>query len=293
MWLDRFRGPRVTTDADGTLMVQQGRRAIRVAARHAVYADDVRMYFDYYHRAVESTDVDGWAVVDYTRPAWHTFRPSGRRFYFTALAEPERTTDAYLAFAGLQPGDLVLDLGAYCGGATVAFARTVGPTGHVVAVEPDPANAAALRVNLAHHAVPSVTVIEAGVWSETGTVAFAAEGNMGSAVAAVLARPSPTVGVPVLSLDDLVREAVRLSGLPRVAFLKVDIEGAEVPMLETAEDVIRQHRPRLAVEPHFTPAGPINTEAVEMLLTGFGYTCERVYHGVGFHPMITATPSAQ
>lgn len=281
MWIDRFRGP---------LTIQRDTRAIRLAARHRVYAGDVQQYFDYYHGAVEPTHQNGVALVDYSRPAWHTMKPSGDRFYFTALAEPEQTTDAYLAFANLQPGDLVLDCGAYCGGAALAFSRAVGPSGAVVAFEPDPANYAALTENIVHHLARNVVPAKVGLWRSTGAERFTAEGNMGSAVTAVLARRARGRRVPVLSLADAVRLAVRQTGLARVAFVKVDIEGAELATLETAGDVLREHRSRLAIEPHFTPDGPINTEALEGLLTAYGYTSERVYHGVGTHPMLLAAP---
>jgi FkbM family methyltransferase len=112
-----------------------------------------------------------------------------------------------------QPGRVV-DFGAYCGGSTLAFARDVGPGGHVVAFEPDPANAAALRENVARHADGAVTVREAGVWSESAELEFAAEGNMGAAIASVLARPAATVCVPVLSLADAMSRACQVSGSP-------------------------------------------------------------------------------
>ena len=94
----------------------------------------------------------GVAVLDCRGARFHRLRPSGLSLRFTALPEPECTSETYLQHARLAPGDLVLDLGAYCGGTTLAFARAVGPGGHVVAFEPDPANAAALRENVARHA---------------------------------------------------------------------------------------------------------------------------------------------
>ena len=129
----------------------------------------------------------GVEVVDYSCAKVHCLRPSGDQFRFTGLAEAEATTRVYVDWALLQPGQLVLDLGAYCGGSTVAFARAVGAAGHVFAMEPDPTNASALRENLMRHGTTNVTVREAGVWGSTTRLPFVAEANMGSALADDLA----------------------------------------------------------------------------------------------------------
>lgn len=240
--------------------------------------------------------VDGAAVVDYGSVRLHRLRASGDEFLFTGFAEPEETTDVYVAHAQLSPGDLVLDLGAYCGASTVAFARRVGLTGHVVAFEPDPANAAALRENVARHGLANVTVVEAGIWRESTVLQFSSEGNMGSALAAVLPRAIDTRAVRVVSLEDAVRNACELTGLERVAFVKMDIEGAEVAALESARAVLREHVPRLAIEPHRTEIGAglgtLNTNKVMSLLTAAGQSCSLALQGVGAHPLILSAPEA-
>lgn len=44
-------------------------------------------------------------------------------------------TDALLAFAAPRNGERVIDIGCGCGEPTLAFARAVGPTGHVVGLD--------------------------------------------------------------------------------------------------------------------------------------------------------------
>lgn len=44
-------------------------------------------------------------------------------------------TDALLAFAAPDDGERVLDVGCGCGASTLEFARAVGPTGHVTALD--------------------------------------------------------------------------------------------------------------------------------------------------------------
>ena len=51
-------------------------------------------------------------------------------------------------------------------------ATLVGPSGHVVAFEPDPENLARLRANLAHNDCKNVTVIEKAVTNRVGEIEF-------------------------------------------------------------------------------------------------------------------------
>ena len=168
-WAGWRRGLRVRIAADGGITVSDraGRRELRLRVGHAIYALGAIQSFDYFLDAVEPEVEGGVAVLDCREPRIHRLRRSGLSLRFTSLPEPDSTSDTYLRHARLAPGELVLDLGAYCGGTALAFARAVAPGGHVVAFEPDPANAAALRENVARYGAGLVTVREAGVWRES------------------------------------------------------------------------------------------------------------------------------
>jgi len=261
-------------------------RAVRIAAGHGPYAFDVVSHFDYYHGAVAAHDVGGVRVVDYSRTGPQTLLPSGDVFTFTGFPEPEATTQVYLHHARLKEGDVALDFGAYCGGSTVRMARAVGPSGQVYAYEPDPMNAAALDDNLARHGIDNVTIVRAGVWSSTTTLEFAAEGNLGSAVAALLPRAQKSRPVEVFSMADVVkRMGERQRG---IAFVKMDIEGAEGPALEAGLQALDTQRPRFAIEPHALPNGELNTQILVDLLERHGYAIELADQGIGVHPLILA-----
>src|SRR5258708_6355023 len=72
----------------------------------------------------------------------------------------------------LRPGDVAVDIGANLGYLTVLAALLVGPTGHVVAFEPDAENAARLRANLALNDCSNVTIIEKAVTNRVGDIEF-------------------------------------------------------------------------------------------------------------------------
>jgi SAM-dependent methyltransferase len=69
-------------------------------------------------------------------------------------------TDALLAFAGPVNGDLVLDVGCGCGAPTLDFARAVGPSGRIVAID---ISAPMLAVGKARAEAAGLTNIE---WQE-------------------------------------------------------------------------------------------------------------------------------
>jgi FkbM family methyltransferase len=70
----------------------------------------------------------------------------------------------------IQPGWVVLDVGAHIGWFTVLFSRLVGPKGRVDAFEPDPANFALLQANTLQLA--NAVVHQLAVWDSSGPQTF-------------------------------------------------------------------------------------------------------------------------
>lgn len=143
---------------------------------------------------------------------------------------------------GIYPvtGDEILvDAGAYDGDSIVEFDRFSGRSARrILAFEPDATNAGRLRAAVADR--PEVEVYEAGLWSATTTLSFAADGALGS-------RAAETGGatVQVRALDDL--------ALDELTLVKLDIEGAEVPALQGARRTIARLRPKLAICAYHRP----------------------------------------
>jgi len=273
---------------DSLIAVQKGNREIRINPKHEVYVWDMINSFDYYHSAVFPSEANGVEFVDYSRPGLQRLKRSGVEFEFPSLPESDESTEVYLSVLGLRAGDVVLDLGAYAGASAYFLAQAVGAGGTVVSFEPDETNFRYLQANIARHHLTNVRPVDKGVWSETTRLEFQAEGNMGSSAVAVLGRNTSVKVVNVVSLDD----AAKLAGeeLPRIAAIKMDIEGAEVAVLKSAGDFLRRHRPRLVVEPHFVN-GRMCTEEICQVLRGYGYCVQLINQGVQNWSLIGASPS--
>jgi FkbM family methyltransferase len=138
----------------------------------------------------------------------------------------------------LGPGDVVLDCGANRGDVTAPLAGT-GATVH--AFEPDPY--AFARLSRRMKGLANVVLHEAAVGVTDGTVrlmraeTFADNPQGGSVKSTVLPGgrgidegEAAAVDVRMIALPDLIREIAAASG--EVAFLKLDIEGAELGILE-------------------------------------------------------------
>ncbi|MCW2544555.1 MAG: hypothetical protein JWM40_2107 [Frankiales bacterium] len=153
------------------------------------------------------------------------------------------------ALSLLRLGDWVVDIGANVGIVTGQMCRAVGPSGHVTAVEPVPANVARLQALKQQNGLTQldIQVLAAGARAETGTLKLPPEGNSGWASFSASWLDSGTLDVAVRPLDELIPELAGDTGR-RVALMKIDVEGYEFEVLEGAGAVLAEHRPALVLE---------------------------------------------
>ncbi len=139
----------------------------------------------------------------------------------------------------LRPGDLAVDLGANMGVVTELLAATGAD---VIAFEPDPLTFARLQDRFAGRA--NITLVHAAVGIGSGTVRLKrgenfAENTEGASVKSTILEggrgidTDNSVEVPLIDFPSWVREQVALRGM--IAFIKMDIEGSELDILETMD----------------------------------------------------------
>jgi FkbM family methyltransferase len=128
------------------------------------------------------------------------------------------------------------------------FTRTALKRGasRVVAIEPAPQTLVAFRRNFEGEIREGrVIVYPAGVWDQDSELELSVDStNLGNSSMIDVRRVSGArVRVPVTTIDKIVSEL----GLPRVDFIKMDIEGAEKNALKGAAETIRRYRPRMSI----------------------------------------------
>ena len=150
----------------------------------------------------------------------------GKCIYHFGVWEPGIT--AFLR-RRLKPGDLFCDVGAHIGYHTLLAANAVGPDGVVVAIEPSPATARALRMNIAINDVRTVRVVEAAVAATPGTLSlyFGPPSNTGKTTTVEARGFTDRATVRAMPLEQILRP----DEIRRVRLIKLDVEGAEGPIL--------------------------------------------------------------
>jgi FkbM family methyltransferase len=149
----------------------------------------------------------------------------------------------------LRPGITFFDIGANIGFVTMIAARAVGPTGRVVAFEPVPENVAAIKKNLALNGIDWVDVRQAAIGLESGSASLivsdvSAFSRFGSVSVPTGARE--TIEVAVESIDEL----LAAGAIPQPDVIKIDVEGAELQVIEGARQMLGERRPVILCEVH-------------------------------------------
>ena len=167
-----------------------------------------------------------------------------------------------LAFETSVREPRILDCGANIGLASIYLSQRY-PNARITAFEADPSLAAICRRNLAAYGAAGVDVRDAAVWVGDGSIEFVCEGADSGAIASL--RPSidgPVAFVPAVRLRDWLAEPVDL--------LKLDIEGAELPVLADCRDLLHNVR-ALTIDLHeFNPLNRQTGPIFELLAqTGF------------------------
>lgn len=180
----------------------------------------------------------------------------GRMFTLRGDSVIGRSLRVYGEFAGdevdsilalIRPGDHVLDLGANIGFHTLALARSVGPEGHVTAVEPQRYCFQLLSANVTLNQLARVHCLRAAVGDVAGTCAVplhhpTARHNAGAVEVVQGTGSGPTDEVPLITVDGL--------ELARCDLIKVDTEGFEDRVIKGARATIAAFRPVLYIEVH-------------------------------------------
>ena len=156
----------------------------------------------------------------------------------------------------LRAGDVAVDVGANVGALTFLAASLVGPAGRVIAVEPNPDNLQLLYRGIVLNRFENVEVL-ANAASNRREVFSLTGGTSNTHL--IEAREPVEVGYFVQSV--VLDEA--LGDLPRLDFVKMDIEGHEPQALEGFRRAIGRHRPALLVE--FNPRCLVNLQQQDPL----------------------------
>lgn len=139
-----------------------------------------------------------------------------------------------LVQAEIRPGDIVVDIGANIGYYTLLFARSVGPSGHVYAFEPDPENFALLQKNIVLNGYTNVTLEQKAVSDRTDTLRLYLADNVGDHRAYDSGDHRSCIEIPAVALDSYF-------GAQKIDFIKMDIQGFEHTVLRGMQRILSEN----------------------------------------------------
>ena len=177
-------------------------------------------------------------------------------------------TDAYLE--KLSPGDHVLDVGSNLGYYLLLAAQRVGSAGWVLGFEPAPGVFEILERNVRRSPYKNVRVSQWAMGAKSGTLEFfeSEVPNWGSIFQDSRLQQTRSTTVKARTVDEVVRENPGF----RPKALRMDVEGAELMVLEGAQEVLKQYRPCLFIEFHNFALGWESVRRALLDLRRLGYS---------------------
>ena len=138
----------------------------------------------------------------------------------------------------IHEGDIVVDVGANIGYYTLIFAQLVGKSGKVFAFEPEPKNFEILKKNIEINNYQNIIAEQKIVSDKSGMMKLfiAEQGIVGHRIQQKT-DSQKFIEIESIILDDYLKN-LNLSG--KINFIKIDVEGAEVKVLEGSKIIIEK-----------------------------------------------------
>ena len=135
-----------------------------------------------------------------------------------------------------QDGEVFVDCGCYDFESSEKLMKLCDVK-KIYAFEPDERNLEKVKSNIERlQCGDKVEVFHCGLWDQPASLYFNASGDMMSKIRCDVQEGTK---IEVVSLDSVIQE--------KVTFIKMDIEGEELPALWGAENIIRRDKPCLAI----------------------------------------------
>jgi FkbM family methyltransferase len=219
----------------------------------------------------------------WTRRIGSHFLPDSLRFDYTytdfgswkrqAEQYAADTKEYWLQHYCPQEGDVIVDVGAGRGEDTLTFSQAVGKSGRVIAIEAHPLSFAILESFCRLNRLTNVTLLHLALMDKAGTV-WMAESESSWMENAIQDGEGKGIEVRASALDEI----CKAQGVKNIAFLKMNIEGAEQRALLGMESILPGVR-QICVACHdfrseMGHGEQFRTRAfVEQFLTEHGFLC--------------------
>ncbi|WP_131196195.1 FkbM family methyltransferase [Lichenihabitans psoromatis] len=189
----------------------------------------------------------------------------------------------------LKPGMTVVDIGANFGYYAVLFGDMIGPSGRLIAVEPNPAARTLLERSLGLNGLLARTTVVAAAASSTdvGSALFYVPTNEPKNALVLADRSHANLELGTLSEVPLWCLDKAVDSKQRIDLIKIDAEGAEEAILEGMRLTLQRHKPILVLEYNplrYTDPGAL----LDLLISIYGF-----FHAITFEGTLQPISKAE
>jgi FkbM family methyltransferase len=175
----------------------------------------------------------------------------------------------------VKPDDICYDIGGYRG--YMSGVMALAGASKVFVFEPLPANQRAVRRLCELNPELSIQLFSVALGSADGSVLLKvmsdpSMGKLANSSFQAGAAPLAEIPVAIRQIDSLLHDRV----VPPPNVIKIDVEGAELDVLDGAADMLRGSRPAIFLEAHGAELEKACTEKLSQL----GYSIRRIEHEV-------------
>ncbi len=174
----------------------------------------------------------------------------------------------------LKQGMTCLDVGSNIGYYVCLESKIVGKDGKIIAIEPSPINFKYLQKNVNLQNTTNIELFNFACGNKEGKIDFLVSNRSNwSRVASddlIDAPPDAileTISIPIKKLDLFIHE----QGINKLDFVRMDVEGYELNILEGMEETLRRFKPLLQIEVHLFILGIEPTKNLLNFFKNLGY----------------------
>jgi FkbM family methyltransferase len=198
------------------------------------------------------------------------FRLLDEESFITVFPEFEKFIDSYLK---VKEGDVFLDVGAHIGKYTLSVASIMGKKGQVISIEPYPETYRVLLENIRLNSFENIQTFRIAAWSQNCKKQLFLSNNAGGHSLTPNKKPDerwpdqqPFIIIQAKPLDDILEKIGR-----KVDWIKIDVEGAEIEVLQGMRKTLEHDKPNLIIEARKT-----NLEKIKKFMEQQRYHVERI-----------------
>ena len=182
----------------------------------------------------------------------------------------------------IEEGDVICEGGICDGKTSIKFSRKIGETGKLFGFEPVPeCYETSIRRTKTH---PNIHLECKALWKNSEPLPLNISNPTGG-YSTVIHGGETTSTCPAISIDEFFTDVS--ADKPAPTLIKLDVEGAELPVLEGAMETIRTHKPKLIISIYHTNNGNDLVNIPHYIANlNLGYKLYVGHHSVWFNETI-------